>query len=66
MRSDFTETNPDKGTETFNLCNKPFFIHDSLQKQTPIRGRKLLTKIGHNRKAFLFTEINPDKGTETT
>ena len=61
----FTETNPDKGTETYFRPPKTnLFI--SLQKLTPIRGRK---HSGFTADTFLFflkfTETNPDKGTET-
>ena len=35
----FTEVNPDKGTETVLVDNDPS-LDNSLQKLTPIRGRK--------------------------
>ena len=36
----FTETNPDKGTETGEDGYRYMATRDSLQKLTPIRGRK--------------------------
>ena len=36
----FTEANPDKGTETLDEIDGPLDINNSLQKLTPIRGRK--------------------------
>ena len=62
---EFTEVNPDKGTETgvimlFNVAS----TGNCLQKLTPIRGRKQQLK--HLvLLSWLFTEVNPDKGTET-
>ena len=44
MKSDqFTEVNPDKGTETFLITPEAGDVFPSigLQKLTPIRGRKL-------------------------
>ena len=59
----FTETNPDKGTET--VVNKfKADADNSLQKLTPIRGRKPQSSLSMS-SLFGFTETNPDKGTET-
>ena len=38
--SEFTEVNPDKGTETVFLAKNFKTFLESLQKLTPIRGRK--------------------------
>ena len=64
-KNEFTETNPDKGTETFEYQYSFHIISPCLQKLTPIRGRKLIPGyvIGEENKQF--TETNPDKGTET-
>ena len=60
----FTETNPDKGTETlYRILLIPELLH-CLQKLTPIRGRKHLLMVVL-RLVIRFTETNPDKGTET-
>ena len=63
----FTETNPDKGTETnYSAYIVKYGWYKSLQKLTPIRGRKLsLDSSESMRHGWLFTETNPDKGTET-
>ena len=63
----FTEANPDKGTKTSMVLIHGYVFRDnSLQKLTPIRGRKL----SHNNSSGIyhllsFTEANPDKGTKT-
>ena len=38
---EFTEINPDKGTETISVFCLALPVYKSLQKLTPIRGRKL-------------------------
>ena len=60
----FTEVNPDKGTETLIENPPTTLLYSSLQKLTPIRGRKHL---GYKVNVYddEFTEVNPDKGTET-
>ena len=40
MRDQFTEVNPDKGTETIHLVKYAVVVVRGLQKLTPIRGRK--------------------------
>ena len=62
----FTEVNPDKGTETSLAVPDNPFNAFSLQKLTPIRGRKhhlIYDQIYYQKPEF--TEVNPDKGTET-
>ena len=61
----FTEANPDKGTETIYLMIFSLMGYYSLQKLTPIRGRKPLISLPLSYVLNLFTEANPDKGTET-
>ena len=64
-RSTFTEVNPDKGTETSLQLMLILQHRDSLQKLTPIRGRKLCNTSPMIKHIIAFTEVNPDKGTET-
>ncbi len=61
----FTETNPDKGTETSDAGLPHASIIDRLQKLTPIRGRKRALSTALKASISSFTETNPDKGTET-
>ena len=63
----FTEINPDKGTETISAFDNIWnALPKSLQKLTPIRGRKQYFPTMERRgEPVKFTEINPDKGTET-
>ena len=60
----FTEVNPDKGTKTL-LYFLMLLSPTSLQKLTPIRGRKHLKDYSYHHKHYQFTEVNPDKGTKT-
>ena len=60
----FTETNPDKGTETC-MGGPNGNLATSLQKLTPIRGRKHNWSTPGLPSLCVFTETNPDKGTET-
>ena len=59
----FTEANPDKGTKTGSAWH--YIFGNSLQKLTPIRGRKLVTLLLNLLPNAKFTEANPDKGTKT-
>ena|GEM_PF-6292946 len=62
----FTEVNPDKGTETIIITSViKDSVGDSLQKLTPIRGRKPIGNAPGRKHSKVFTEVNPDKGTET-
>ena len=62
----FTEVNPDKGTKTEQNVDSISVISISLQKLTPIRGRKRENLSGcYSDSTKSFTEANPDKGTKT-
>ena len=63
----FTEANPDKGTKTiFKIKDENVgIIFISLQKLTPIRGRKQHRVECIHQTFHKFTEANPDKGTKT-
>ena len=65
LRLLFTKINPDKGTETKDLSFSEGTV--SLQRLTPIRGRKLIRTLSPLKTSSTtkFTKINPDKGTET-
>ena len=63
----FTETNPDKGTETgsqrltFLIAPNKSFTETNPDKGTETAKRCKVYSYEH----ISFTEINPDKGTET-
>ena len=61
----FTETNPDKGTETIINCYHG--ILDIMFTETnPDKGTETITVLAlYKSDGIKFTETNPDKGTET-
>ena len=61
----FTETNPDKGTETLNKKNPNIEDIEQFTETNPDKGTETCHKNVIITHIYKFTETNPDKGTET-
>ena len=65
MTFKFTETNPDKGTETISIDFGIIFTFFMFTETNPDKGTETKLSFTVPPAITLFTETNPDKGTET-